>query len=122
MAKNLNEKQEKFLDALFTEAKGDFLTAKRLAGYSEKTMTSDVVKALKDEIAERTKEFIAMTSPKAAYSIVDVIDNPQELGQKLRLTAAKDMLDRAGFRPTEKVEVSAPNPLFILPEKRDDQS
>ena len=120
MAKNLNEKQKKFLEALFTEAKGDVLAAKKIAGYSDKTMTSDIVNVLKDEINELTKAFIARSAPKAVTSIYDVLEHPEELGQKLRLTAAKDLLDRAGFRPTEKVEVSAPNPLFILPAKQDE--
>ena len=31
--------------------------------------------------------------------------------------AAKDLLDRAGFVKTDKVEVKAESPLFILPEK-----
>ena len=38
------------------------------------------------------------------------------------MAAAKDVLDRGGFAKTEKVEVSAANPLFILPEKVDEGS
>ena len=36
---------------------------------------------------------------------------------KEKMIAARDVLDRSGFVKTEKVEVSAANPLFILPEK-----
>lgn len=120
MAKNLNEKQQKFLDILFTEAAGDFLKAKRLAGYSENTSTADVVKPLREEISAKTEEFIGLSSEKAAYAMYDVLVNPTELGNKERMVAAKDLLDRAGFKPKEKVEVSAPNPLFILPAKADE--
>ena len=38
------------------------------------------------------------------------------------MAAAKDVLDRAGFTKTDKVEVSAANePLFILPAKEDEE-
>ena len=120
MAKNLNEKQQKFLNVLFTEAGGDYLQAKRLAGYSENTATSDIVSVLREHIAEKTEEFIGISSAKAAYTMYDVLINPTEMGNKERMTAAKDLLDRAGFKPKEKVEVSAPNPLFILPAKSDE--
>lgn len=120
MAKNLSEKQQKFLDVLFTEAKGDYVKAKLLAGYSENTSTADVVRLLREEIAAKTEEFIGISSAKAAYSMYDVLINPTELGNKERMAAAKDLLDRAGFKPKEKVEVSAPNPLFILPAKADE--
>jgi hypothetical protein len=35
MARNLTEKQQKFLDVLFEEAKGDPVQAKKLAGYAD---------------------------------------------------------------------------------------
>jgi hypothetical protein len=49
--------------------------------------------------------------------MVNVLKNPTALGNREKIAAAKDILDRAGFKPTDKVEVSAPNPLFILPAK-----
>jgi hypothetical protein len=33
------------------------------------------------------------------------------------MAAAKDLLDRAGFVKTDKVEVKSDSPLFILPPK-----
>jgi hypothetical protein len=36
------------------------------------------------------------------------------------MMAAKDILDRAGFTKTEKVEVKTTEPLFILPSKDTD--
>ena len=41
---------------LFDGANGDVVTAKKMAGYADTTATSDVIKGLKDEIAEATKE------------------------------------------------------------------
>ena len=58
MTKNLTEKQQKFLAALFDEAGGDARLAKKMAGYSDETRLSEVVKPLKDEIMEATKEYM----------------------------------------------------------------
>ena len=65
MTKNLTEKQQKFLAALFDEAGGDARLAKKMAGYSDETRLSEVVKPLKDEIMEATKEYMAYVAPKA---------------------------------------------------------
>ena len=44
MTKNLTEKQQKFLAAMFDEAGGDARLAKKMAGYSSETRLSEVVK------------------------------------------------------------------------------
>ena len=46
MARQLTDKQQKFLDVLFEEAGGSVILAKKLAGYSETSSTSDVTKGL----------------------------------------------------------------------------
>jgi hypothetical protein len=120
MTKQLTDMQQKFLDVLFEEAKGDVVRAKKLAGYSDNVGTTQVVNALEDEIADLTKKFIARSATKAAYSLSEVLDDPTALGNKERMVAAKDLLDRGGFVKTEKVEVKSDNPLFILPAKNDD--
>ena len=106
---------------LFEEAKGNPVTAKKLAGYSHDLATSTITNALQDEIADLTKKFLATTATKAAYSLSQAIDNPTDLGTKERMIAAKDILDRGGFVKTDKVEVSSTSPLFILPAKNEDQ-
>tara|TARA_R110000822_G_scaffold250892_2_gene377950 strand:+ start:226 stop:603 length:378 start_codon:yes stop_codon:yes gene_type:complete len=119
MAKReLTEKQQLFLDVLFEEAEGDPLKAKKLAGYSDNVPTSSVTASLVDEIAELTRKFIAQSSTKAAYTMFKVMGATDMLGAKERMAAAKDLMDRAGFVKTEKVEVSTSEPLFILPAKR----
>jgi hypothetical protein len=120
MARNLTEKQQKFLDVLFEEAKGDPVKAKKLAGYADSVSSTSVVNTISDEIAERTKKFIAQSSTKAAYTMFSVMADPTDLGVKEKMLAAKDILDRAGFSKTEKVEVKAQEPLFILPAKDND--
>jgi hypothetical protein len=117
MARNLTEKQQKFLDVLFEEAGGNLVTARKLAGYADGVSTKSIAESLAEEIADLTKKFISSSAVKAAYSMFEVMNNPTDLGNKEKMTAAKDVLDRSGFIKTEKVEVSAANPLFILPQK-----
>ena len=52
--------------------------------------------------------------------MMQVMTNPTDLGNKEKMAAAKDFLDRAGFVKTEKVEVKAENPVFILPPKNNE--
>ena len=117
MARNLTEKQQKFLDVLFEEAGGNLVKAKKLAGYADAVTSRQVAEPLADEIAALTKQFISSSATKAAYSMFEVMNNPTDLGNKEKMAAAKDVLDRGGFVKTEKVEVTAASPLFILPQK-----
>jgi hypothetical protein len=117
MAKNLTERQQLFLDVLFEEAQGDFVKAKKLAGYSENYATSSIVQGLEDEIAELTKKFIARIGTKAAYSMYEVMADPTALGNKEKMAAAKDLLDRGGFKARDEVKIEGAPPLFILPAK-----
>lgn len=119
MAKrDLTEKQQLFLDVLFEQAEGDPLLAKKLAGYSDNVSTSSVTASLVDEIAELTRKFIAQSSTKAAYTMFSVMGSKDMLGAKERMAAAKDLMDRAGFVKTEKVEIATTEPVFILPAKK----
>jgi len=120
MTKTLTEKQQTFLNVLFDEAAGDVTRAKKLAGYSDGSSTSEVIRSLKDEIAEATKEYLARVAPRAAFSMANALNDPTELGIRDKMTAAKDLLDRTGYAKTEKMEVTAPSGLFILPPKNED--
>ena len=71
-------------------------------------------------LSNLTKKFIATRGPQAAWSMVNVLNNPTDLGNKEKMAAAKDLLDRAGFVKTEKVEVKSESPLFILPPKENE--
>ena len=120
MTRNLTDKQQKFLEVLFEQAKGDPVQAKKLAGYSDNVSSTSIVNSLSDEIAELTKKFIAQSSTKAAYTMFSVMADPTDLGVKEKMLAAKDILDRAGFTKTDRVEVKTSEPLFILPAKDDE--
>ena len=118
MSKQLNEKQQKFMEVLFDEAKGDILLAKKLAGYSENTPTRNIVDTLKDEIADATRSYFARIAPKAVMAMGAALTDPTELGIRDKMTAAKDLLDRAGFGNVERMDVtSSSGGVFILPAK-----
>jgi|TARA_R110000787_G_scaffold128139_1_gene239856 hypothetical protein len=117
MTRNLTEKQQKFLDVLFEEAQGNPVKALKIAEYAHGVSSTTVLNALQDEVAELTKKFISTRGPQAAWSLMEVLNNPTDLGNKEKMAAAKDLLDRAGFVKTEKVEVKTESPLFILPPK-----
>ena len=122
MARNLNEKQTKFLEVLFEEAGGDAVQAKKLAGYSDNTPTTHIVNALKDEIFEATKTYMSRLGPKAAVAYGSALTDPTQLGVKEKMVAAGQILDRAGIVKTEKVTVESSGGLFILPPKNSDDA
>ena len=117
MPRNLTEKQQKFLDVLFEEAQGSPAKARKLAGYADGISSTTILNSLQDEVANLTKKFIATRGPQAAWSMVNVLNNPTDLGNKEKMAAAKDLLDRAGFTKTEKVNVESNGGIFVLPAK-----
>ena len=50
----------------------------------------------------------------------EIMNSPTDLGNKEKMAAAKDILDRSGFAKTDKVEVTSASPLFILPPKNNE--
>ena len=118
--RKLTDKQQMFLDVLFNEAKGDPSVAVKLAGYSNSVKTSSITASLVDEINDLTRKFIAQSSTKAVYTMYNILGTEDMLGAKERMSAAKDILDRAGFAKTEKVEIKASEPIFILPSKNEE--
>jgi len=117
MARQLTEKQQKLLNVLFDEAGGDVVMAKRLAGYSETSSTTDVVKGIKEEILEATQEYMARNAPRAAVAIAGGLVDPTELGIRDKLSAAKELLDRTGLVKTEKMQVEASGGVMLMPPK-----
>jgi hypothetical protein len=114
-----SDKQEAFLEALCGEARGNLREAMRIAGYSDGTKVSDVVGPLRDEIIERASLMLAMNAPKATFSIINVLDEPDALGARNAVSAAREILDRTGLVKKEQVEVQATGGgLFVLPPKK----
>ena len=116
--KELTDKQAVFLEALLGEARGNIRLAMDMAGYSKSTKTTEVVAPLKEEITERAGMMLAMNAPKAAFGIVDVLDDPSAMGARNAISAAREVLDRTGLVKKEQVEVSGnAGGIFILPPK-----
>jgi hypothetical protein len=115
------DKQRAFLECLFdNECKGNISAAKVKAGYSESTPNKMITDALTDEIAEVTRKFIATATTESAYALFDILRSPARVGNREKMAAAKDLLDRAGLVKTEKVEVTTKEPVFILPAKKEE--
>ena len=117
MARQLNERQQKFLDVLFEEAGGDVVAAKKLAGYAESSSTTEIVRGLKEEILEATQMYMARNAPKAALAMTGALYDPTELGIRDKMAAAKELLDRTGLIKTEKVQVEASGGVMLMPPK-----
>ena len=116
--KELTDKQAAFLEALLGEARGNIRAAMDMAGYAKNTKTTEVVGPLKEEITERAGMMLAMNAPKAAFGIVDVLDDPSAMGARNSISAAREILDRTGLVKKEQVEVSGNSGgIFILPPK-----
>ena len=118
---SFTDKQKLFLDALYESAKGDVRKAMDIAGYAKTTPLSAVIEPLADEIVRRGQHFMAVHVPKAALGMVNIIDDPNQLGVSNRIAAAKEVMDRAGLVKRDKIEVSGEGVagIFYLPKKNE---
>lgn len=118
----LNQRQKKFAYEYWQSGNGTQAAIK--AGYSEKTAYSQASRLLKkDEIQKKITEHEeesrtllqqqfardAIEARKIMFNIMEDGDAPENV----RLSAAKDFLDRAGFKPVEKQEVDNTGDLGI---------
>ena len=120
MARALTEKQQKLLAVLFDEAGGDINVAKRIAGYSDATSSTEIINSLKEEIIDATSAYMARNAPKAAMAMVGALYDPTELGIRDKMSAAKELLDRTGLVKTEKMQVEAKGGVMLMPPKQMD--
>ena len=119
--RKLTAKQEKFLDTLGGEAKGDLKEALRLAGYEE-TSYYAVVKALKEQIVDVANTILAHSAPKAAQSLVEVLESDRPIPQaSVKLPAAQTLLDRVGVSKKEHLNINhnVTGGIFLLPNKKE---
>ena len=118
MARQLTEQQQKFLDVLFDEAGGSIVQAKKLAGYSDTTSTTNIVNSLKEEILDATQTYMSRNAPRAAVAMVGALIDPTELGIRDKMQAAKELLDRTGLVKTEKMQVETKGGVMLMPPKQ----
>ena len=117
--RSLTNTQEKFLDALFGEARGNPRKAGELAGYSEHSYPK-VVRNLKQEIISRAENYLATHSAKAATKMVDMLDEDGRTPHaNIRMEAAKQILDRIGIVRKDQIDINMKSlhGIFILPAK-----
>ena len=114
MAKELTDRQRTFLDCLFDAANGNIRTAMKIAGYSENTKTSSVLLTLQNEIIDRTQMYLASNGPMAAMAMTGVLTDPTALGNRDRISAAREILDRTGIVKTERISVQAEPQSMIM--------
>tara|TARA_B100000131_G_C18028851_1_gene577572 strand:+ start:739 stop:1161 length:423 start_codon:yes stop_codon:yes gene_type:complete len=115
--RELTEKQQLFLDSL-VETQGNAKEAAALAGYSGGHY--QVLKALKNEVLELTKDVLAHNAPKAAFKLLEIMESDKPIPQaNNKLTAAQSLLDRVGVSKTETLDINhqVSGGIFLMPEK-----
>ena len=117
--RELTNKQQLFLDSL-VETEGNAKQAAALAGYSGGHY--QVLKSLKNEVLELTKDVLAHNAPKAAFKLVEIMDAKKPVVQaNNKLTAAQTLLDRVGISRVDKVDVNhnvGSGSIFLMPDKK----
>tara|TARA_R100001082_G_scaffold79275_1_gene46669 strand:- start:283 stop:705 length:423 start_codon:yes stop_codon:yes gene_type:complete len=121
--KNLTQKQDNFLTALFSNG-GNISEALKTAKYSHHSR-KDVLASLKEEIAERTKVMLSGAAVKAADNIIKTMDVDVDAEiptnrLELRYRAAGDVLDRIGITKRQQIDVSGEikHGIVLLPSKK----
>lgn len=115
----LTHRDNKFLDVLFTECKGNIKEAMKTAGISGPE--NIVINRLSAHIKDLTAKFLTASTAKAAVNLIRVFDEPNLPGTKNILSAAGMVLDRGGVIKKEEVVVQEQNFMFILPAKVKDE-
>ena len=117
--RQLTEQQQKFLDALAGESKGNIKHALSIAGYAE-TSQSNIISSLKDEIVEVATKILAKSAPMASQKLVEILMSDDPIPQvNAKLQAAQTLLDRVGVAKKDKLDVThnIQSGIFILPDK-----
>lgn len=83
---------------------GDHVGAARHAGYKRPHEQGPRLrKELQDHIAHATRERMGNAAPKALQTLIDLSTSARS--EAVKLAAAKDLMDRAGYKPADVVQV-----------------
>ena len=99
------DKQERFIESYCLT--GNAAKAAEMAGYSKKgskQMGYMLKNQFSSEIDERMRKMSQDAVPGALAQVNDLVANAVSEG--VRLNACRDVLDRAGFKPVERQEIS----------------
>jgi len=111
------EQQKRFIDEFIRMRENNQTQAAINAGYSPKSAASQSSQLLKNPkvieyLNEKKSEMEQMLRQEFMYDALEArkvmyeIMNDFEAPENVRLSAAKDFLDRAGFKPVEKQETT----------------
>ena len=121
----LTDKQETFLTTL-VENGGRVKEAMEVAGYHPGSR-SNLIKAVKHEIIERTRQHLASSSVQAANRLIEGLDADGTIPSsqmEVRLRAANDILDRTGVSKRQEIAMESKvlHGIVLLPAKKEQQN
>jgi phage terminase small subunit len=99
----MTERQDKFID-IYSKT-GNATQSAIEAGYSEKTAKQkgyELKNLLRKEINEQTQKVLADHVPSSIKWLSELAETSES--DSVRLGAIKDLLDRAGLKPVERIE------------------
>jgi phage terminase small subunit len=99
--KTNNAQQERFVEMFLLT--GNAAKAAEIAGYgSPKQRGYELKNKFKNLIEERQKRMLQDSIPLAINQLITMVQNAES--EAVRLNAVKDLLDRGGFKPVDKIE------------------
>ena len=101
----MTEKQDRFIETYVLT--GNATKAAVAAGYSEKTAKvkgSQLKAQFQNEIHKETQRIIADKVPSSIKWLTELAEGVES--ESVRLGAIKDILDRAGLKPVDKIETT----------------
>lgn len=113
----INEQRKRFIEEYLKQRCKNAKLAAIKAGYSPKSAESQASQILKDvkvqeylnqrraQIAQEIREEFIFDALEARRIMFEIMTDP-EASDRDKIMAAKDFLDRAGFKPPEKMELS----------------
>ena len=99
----MTERQEKFVE--YYSLTGNAAKSAVETGYSEKTAKQkgyELKKLLSNEIREQTQKILQDKIPASIHWLTELAQTAES--ESVRLGAIKDLLDRAGLKPVERIE------------------
>ena len=101
MMKTNNAQQERFVEMFLLT--GNAAKAAEISGYgSPKQRGYELKNKFKNLIEERQKRMLQDSIPLAINQLITMVQNAES--EAVRLNAVKDLLDRGGFKPVDKIE------------------
>ena len=111
-----------FLDALRDPAnRGDLRVCKAVAGYSDNAPIREIIKQLRDEILDISRDILVLHAPKAALTIAAAVDDSTADDMPERTKNAERILDRVGIVRGEnlKIDVNVSR-IALIPARREE--